>query len=198
MMQARFSFSACTAKRGVGIKQRNTRPQTAIGSREPLGCPKETAFLMGRCFVRLADDRVQRFFLGQHTSFSLEPDGGGRPASLQSEMQCLFLLLCLRLHRKTTENFRNLAAASGLERRAATPPQMCAEATAQSVGEVLLFTENKRINSSTKIDKSRPGEYGRIRVDLVRFSCGRREFFVEKRSLPGGTCQKFQRSIHQL
>ena len=31
---------------------------------------------MGRCFVCLANDRVQRFFLGQHTSFSLEPDGG--------------------------------------------------------------------------------------------------------------------------
>lgn len=131
--------------------------------------------------------------------------GEERPASLQSEMQCLFLLLCLQLHRKTTGNSlclpwtgRNLAAASGLERRAATPPQMCAEATAQSVGEVLLFTENKKINSSTKIDKSRPGEYGRIRVDLVRFSCGRREFFVEKRSLSRETCQKFQRSIHQL
>lgn len=82
MMQARFPFSACTARRGVGTKQRNTRPQTAIGSREPLGFPKETALLMGRCFVRLADDRVQRFFLGQHTSFSLEPDWGktGLPA----------------------------------------------------------------------------------------------------------------------
>ena len=78
MMQDRFTFSACTAKRGVGTKQRNTRPQTAIGSREPLGCPKETAFLMGRCFVRLANGRVQRFFLGQHTRFPLEPDGGGK------------------------------------------------------------------------------------------------------------------------
>ena len=71
---------------------------------------------MGRCFVRLANDRVQRFFLGQHTSFSLEPDGGeDRPPCSPkcSAFSCFCVYGCTGKRQRTLGTLLQRAAWSG-------------------------------------------------------------------------------------